>query len=657
MRRRLWIFLLFFTAISINAHAQKRISSGYDIRFKDHLQVNEPFRLSRYSREASIVFHAERRWIPAEGSELRLFIRHSPTLDSSRSFLSVSLNYGLLRSLRLDDQNESSTEIVIPIDPDLLNDNNELILSAQLFPLHGQESSELWAEISDRSYLRIATKEQPPPLDLRNLPIPLIDAYSYRDQRLDVLVSERASTATLEATALTIANLVSRVAPGRPLVQPVPSIRASSNPLLIVGTLEEQPELRRLQSRLSGTDTATLITKTANNHVPILIITGKTSGDTLNTANALFGGQSETSEREWRGFVPSRNHFALGDLGLGELRIRPGVQGAALIRLNVMPDTQFLGYGMQADLTIDLGQSDVADNSYIEALVNEHSIGRFSVVERLVGSQVSLRLNAPRDVLKNSNDLRIVWWNGEESNGPGGEGWILSSSAFYLPRYYAAALPDLALLQYHLFPFSLKADLSDTVLVIPDTPSRETIAGLFELAANLGRLATSERLAFKVRPSRDLTQAMKSNAHMIVLDVGKAAEGKTVVSGLETARGDKSFARYPVIQEVVSPWNSSKYVLRIAANQSGNLQEVVRRFFTDGTLDRLEGDTVYLTPSRPVTFRLAPSQTVGEHFYLTQLEAWLKLNWIALPFILAAVSGLLFLGVRIALNHYKANAS
>src|SRR5262245_49935553 len=108
-------FLALFALVSISTSAY-----GYDIRFKEHLQLDLPLRLSPAARAASIVFHTERRTVPIEGSTLHLFVRHSPVLDSSRSFLWVTLNYGLLRSLRLETHNEASTEIVIPIGPDLL---------------------------------------------------------------------------------------------------------------------------------------------------------------------------------------------------------------------------------------------------------------------------------------------------------------------------------------------------------------------------------------------------------------------------------------------------------------------------------------------------------------------------------------------------------
>src|SRR5262245_48828133 len=132
MRARLF-FLVLLAASFTPAEAQTHASGGYDIRFKDHLRITQPLRLSIESRAASVVFDTERRWIPGPGNSLHLFVRHSTTLDSGRSFLSISLNYGLLRSLRLDDHNESSTEIVIPIDAGLLKDRNELLFSAELF--------------------------------------------------------------------------------------------------------------------------------------------------------------------------------------------------------------------------------------------------------------------------------------------------------------------------------------------------------------------------------------------------------------------------------------------------------------------------------------------------------------------------------------------
>src|SRR6266508_1171624 len=76
--------------------------SEYAIRFKDHLRLASDLTLTATVTYASITFRCESRWRPSRASRLHLFIAHSPNLDGNRSFLSISLNYGILRSLRLD---------------------------------------------------------------------------------------------------------------------------------------------------------------------------------------------------------------------------------------------------------------------------------------------------------------------------------------------------------------------------------------------------------------------------------------------------------------------------------------------------------------------------------------------------------------------------
>ena len=60
--------------------------------------------------------------------------------------------------------------------------------------------------------------------------------------------------------------------------------------------------------------------------------------------------------------------------------------------------------------------------------------------------------------------------------------WLLKSSEFDLPHDYQSALPDLGVLQYGLFPFGLRSNFSDTLIVLPDHTGDDLIATLFEFA-------------------------------------------------------------------------------------------------------------------------------------------------------------------------------
>ena len=69
----------------------------------------------------------------------------------------------------------------------------------------------------------------------------------------------------------------------------------------------------------------------------------------------------------------------------------------------------------------------------------------------------------------------------------------------------------------------------------------------------------------------------------------------------------------------------------------------------------MKGEVAYLTPGQAVCFDLSKRKTIQEYSYLTHVEAWLQVNWMALPIILTVVSGVLFVGLRLALNHYKSS--
>ena len=113
------------------------LTPAYEIHFDQHLGLRGGLRL-RYTNDTHFVdFRCESGSQPVRGSALHLFLEHSPHLNPDRSFLSVSLNYGVLRSLRLDATNQGLTEIMIPLPPNLLHRNNRLILSVEQHYLTG----------------------------------------------------------------------------------------------------------------------------------------------------------------------------------------------------------------------------------------------------------------------------------------------------------------------------------------------------------------------------------------------------------------------------------------------------------------------------------------------------------------------------------------
>ncbi|MGH7429749.1 MAG: cellulose biosynthesis cyclic di-GMP-binding regulatory protein BcsB, partial [Candidatus Methylomirabilaceae bacterium] len=254
------------------------------------------------------------------------------------------------------------------------------------------------------------------------------------------------------------------------------------------------------------------------------------------------------------------------------------------------------------------------------------------------------------------NVLRIVWKGPSYAGPPGAVAWLLSTSEFYLPRYYETELPELGLLQFQLYPFSLKGDLSDVLVVLPNDLNEESFSALLELSVGFARLAPAQHLAFRVRRLGDLTGADLSESHLVFLNLeGRRDPSTALLSNWKPTPRMESLKGRPTIREMASPWNPQRYALVISAQSGRQLHRAVSEGLSESNLPQLRGDVAYLAANRPESFVLGPRRKLAEYSYQIFVEAWLRAHWLALPIILITVSGLLFVGVRLALRHYGRN--
>src|SRR6266850_5125845 len=672
--RKTW--LLVVVLFVVRAEPAESTIGQYSIQFKDHLKISNDLKLTGGHASSSLLFTCESTWKPIAGSTLHLFIAHSPDLDGSRSFLSIILNYGVLRSLRLDDHNQSVTEVTIPLPPEMLRLENEIVFSVEQFP-GGRKASEIWTAIKPSSFLSIEYEEKRPALDLRLLPSPLVDSHSYRPKQLSVLLPGQLSSQTLEATALLIANYAADI--GEALtVRTVRSIDAASGHLLMVGTPDEQP-LTLLENRLpfglfrvgnkirlgmnnhglfeAGEGVVALIEGSEKTFNPILLVTGNSPAAVSRAAGKLIEGHFEgpgtfarisqnvrtdrLPPRDWKGFLPPSNHFTLAQMGLRELKIDSQNDFSLSLPLLATPDAQFLEYGHQMTLEFRLNPDVSVENTTLDVHLNGAMLGRFEIAEFSAGSRTSIHFKIPTHLLRRQNVLNMRWRGLDGAQGKDLAAWLLPSSAVDLPRDYRSDLPDLGLLQYGMFPFGLRSDLSDTILVVPDDSGDGVAAAVFELAGLLGRLVPSDRFAFGVRHLAELSQESRLSSHMISFRIG------------ELPKGMSSKGAVAAIQETVSPWNSRRYMLSITSTSPPALHAAIKTVFSEATLKELHADTAYIYSGRVSSFKTVPVQQIYEYSYFTHLQAWLGENWIAFPVILTTVSCLLFLGLRLALAQYK----
>jgi len=639
-----------------------------EVRFSEQLGVAD-IRLEGARATRLVEFPWPRDWSAQPGAELRLRFSHSATLDGERSFLAIALNHGVLRSLRLEPRSAEAGEVVVPLPPGTLREENQLVLSVVQFAA-ASTADEPWTLVSSASSLAIPFERRRVDWSLADLPEPLLRRRGYEPRRLTVLVPSQPSPATLEATARCLAGLAARVAPEPVRLAFARTLEEAETPAILVGTPREQPALRALGDLGAGTTNppattgiASLLPEAGPNRQPVLAVTGREPVAVGNAALGLFGSSGEhgrvrlvtadparaaPARRAWRSFIPPANAFSLDEAGDPRAERVVTADLPARVRLDAPPDARFLPWGHRATLVFDalpgLASDPRADLElyWNDVLLRKTPIEPFSRARRF-----TLSAPIPASALQRANVLTVAW-NGR-SGTPGPFLALRGDSSLFLPREYVAELPDLALLRFGLYPFGLRADLAQAVIGVP--PSQEAFAALAELAVLLGRLTASEE--FRIRVA-SLAEAVRSRGYdRILLETGDAP-GVLPLPDLARLPRGPALGRLPLVQELESPDGDDRYVLRFRAATPVLLRAAVRSLGEPSVLGRLSGDAVFLSAEGPLAFRLAARRTIAEISYLDRLEAWVRGHWLALPLILAGISALLVAGLRLVLGHYRA---
>ena len=688
--------LLLHSAAAATSTPPTRTPGLVRLQFGEHLKIPPELQLSGATDARSASFTLPSRWKVLPGSALHLFVRHSADLDGSRSFLSVTLNYGILRSFRLDPQNATLTEVVVPIPPATVKQHNTLVVSVEQFLRPNAASREIWSSISARSFLELRYAEAPLDLNLGRLPSALLEPHTLSANRLAVLLPRRFDPATLEATALLVANFSRRPAGDRIATHIVRSVQAARDPLLIVGTPAEQPELVSLKERLplafastrgrtvlrrTGAATASepegvvgMTTKPGGDQSPILVVSGDSGAGVLRAARSVLAPgwtasgnfarvttepRSGTSRsREWPGFIPPRGLFTLADLGLDDLKLTADRNYSLTVPLNAMPDARFFDYGHRMVLRLRLSPDLVVGDARLLVQMNEVTLADDTVNNTFRRAIGTVPVTIPPHALKPRNLLRITWIGPAHGASQGVVAWLLSTSELYLPRYHETELPDLGLLQFQLYPFSLKGDLSDVIVVLSGETGEETFAAVVALSSAFARLAPAPPLAFRVRRLAELTDSERAESHLVFLNLEDRRDPlSALLPSWKPRLPGESLRGRPVIREMASPWNRERYLLVISAPSGRLLLQAVADAFSEPNIRELRGDVASLAGGRVESFVAGPRRKIQDYSYQALFEAWLRTYWLTLPLILITVSGLLFVGVRLALRHYRPTSS
>lgn len=617
---------------------------------------------------------------------------HSPVLLPS-SVLVVQINGETYATANLTKENAGGGELRFTVPVDRLFDYNTLrLIVNQRMDTECEDPYDpaLWTQISPDSQItfEFADDPKPTPLDFGRFPLPFFD-------ELDVSPTELAYVrpATFSSSWLTATSRVSayfgrlvqfRQLQSRVIDQP----SASRTPVIVIGTPAEQPILSQLASQIPfplrdgqwldgegtplGAEVGLLaLASVAEESQPVLIISGNTDtavqkavafltqprNGKLGTGKAIVVNQVDeiplAPRRDWPAYIPPRPRFTLREIGVKDTTIR-GIFAAPLeFNFRALPDDLMPNTGK---MTLNFAYGAGLNNnlSTVEVLIDNIAIASFGLSNPKGQTRASETFEMPAHMITPSSTMQVYFRmfpnQFDACRLTAAEqiwGTLHSDSQVDLPREEIVNLPDLQLFRTG-YPFTVRQDLSETALVVPDNPSLEELGLMLEVTERLGRLSMADGIKIEAYTRSALPEAIRRDRHLIgiglqgndrryPLQEALMAEGSLGLGPLLTRlRGENVLQTFTdeqgVMTQVISPWNSRRVVLNLTAQRSRALTTIQRFFALDSSFFQMGGDTILLNSETDFYYltRL-PKRLVANVSPVNRLYLFLQQNWILLP--------------------------
>jgi cellulose synthase operon protein B len=679
--------------------------SEYVLEFNRAPAVGDRLRLEGTYDGTKLGFTRPRNW-KLKSVKAAIRFQHSPALIANLSNLTVRVNNASIGSIPLNRSEAEIGNVLLDIPLNRLQDYNEISFVAQQHNVEDctQEDAgdpTLWTEILPDSQIIFKFELQPIPLDFSRYPYPFFDPLSLQANRLAFLAPKQVSDEWLAATARYSAML-GRLADYRPLetriVESLDKVQANER-LVVIGTPAEQPELTKIKLPLklarnqvvdrSGNplpfDLGVLMLSTArNNSIPVLVATGNDGAGVTKAVQALVQPQDRKlmtgaavfvntlnaipspDPRQWSGYLPAQDKFQLKDLKtendqpFEDITVRGA--GAAPIQFDfkALPDDRF-DRGSSMDLIYSYGPQINPRTSAVEVLLDGVFIGGARLTNPEGELRKTLKVDLPANLIQPDSKIQVAFRLSPREKGVCGQqsdqqltGTLHADTRFHLKRDISVELPNLKLLHYG-FPFTAPQDLSQTAIVLPDSPSIMELSTFVELAQRLGRLSQSESLQLAAYTTSSLPAELKNQKHLVGIGLKERfpfpevfeSPGFSLGDLFSRKQGDAQINTLPdtqgVVKQVISPFSGDRILLALTAQTENGLQQVRRLFEFDPWFFQLQGDTTLIdsnvknpSPYNPDTYQIEFFQQesprrVEETNLLSKAKRFLQQHWYVLP--------------------------
>ena len=625
------------------------------------------------------------------GAQLSLSGAMGPQLIPEFSNVTVTLNEQYVGTIPVDHE-QPPFSIDMAVNPVFFQDSNRLN-----FRFTGRYTPEcndplsglLWATVYDTSTLTLTVERLPPQRDLSHLPLPFFDSHDKLMLTLPFMLSAAPSNEALKAAGI-VASWFGQQAAFRgasfPVVAEAPD---DGNAVMLVVGGEGRPSSSA--PPISGPTLAVI----ANPNDPlgsILVVGGRTGEEAVTAATALslasraLNGdvaRVESPEVPVRAPYDAPNWIAtdrpvkLGELvDVAELQ-NYGYVGLLHVPFRTAPDfTTWRNGAFPAKLrfrgppgpVIDVAPSrlDVGINGiYLDSFSLAPIERQASWISRLLDQGVPQpqgRVDIPPYDIFGANDLQFYFdarplHRGDCVAIPNDLRMSIDpDSTIDLSRGFRfAAMPNLAFFVNSGFPFTRMADLSETVVVVPDRPTAVETSAFLNLMGRIGaltgfpviRMAVARPDGVTAYPDRDVlmigTIAHLQGAADLLRTAPVRLNGNRLASSLTTTLdsvrrifGDPAGAdrqrlatrisagigeSTALLEGAQSPMHAGRSVVAILAAAPQGLERVITTLRDTVQAPLIQGDSAIMSGDRVTSYRVGDTYTVGS------LPLWMRPSW------------------------------
>lgn len=468
----------------------------------------------------------------ASKAVLNLEYTPSPSLLPVQSQLKVYLNDELMGVLPVTkEQLGKKTLAQVPINPLFITDFNRVRLE---FVGHYRDvcenpaSSTLWLDIGRNSALDLTYSMLAVNNDLSHFPVPFFDPRDNRPVTLPMVFADVPDLEQQQAASIVASWFGSR-AGWRGQRFPVLYNHLPDRNAIVFATNDRRPDFLRDHPAVNA-PVIEMMNHPDNPYVKLLVVFGRDDKDLLQAAkgiaqgNILFRGSSVVvndvkpllarKPYDAPNWVRTDRPVTFGELKTYEEQLQSsGLEPAPInVSLNLPPDLYLLrSNGIDMDLNYRYTSPPTKDSSRLDISLNNQFLQAFSLSSTQETNRLLLRLPVLQGLLDGKTDVSIpalklgamnqLRFDFQYMNPmPGGsvdncitfqpvQNHVVigdDSTIDFSKYYHFIAMPDLRAFANAGFPFSRMADLSDTLAVMPKTPTEAQMETLLNTVGAIG---------------------------------------------------------------------------------------------------------------------------------------------------------------------------